>query len=288
MPVAIRGGSAVGESDGPSVGVVVHAGGKDVDAVQKVRRGKVWLVGAGPGNPDLLTLRAHRLIAGAQVVAHDELIPDEILAMAPSTAEIIPVGRRAKGAIHHRGRIHPVVVARALDGKDVVRLKGGDPFIFGRGGEEAEELARAGIVFEVVPGVSSALGAAASANIPLTHRECSSYVTFATGHDARDAGARFGWMATDGTLVVYMAFARLHETCAGLLAHGRAPGTPAAVVSRATLPGQKIVTGTLADIDARARAVGIEAPALLIVGEVVSHRVNVPPGDPSGSPSPAV
>jgi len=143
------------------------------DGVRPVRRGKVWLVGAGPGDPELLTLRAHRLVAGASVVAYDELVPEAILALVPPRAERIAVGRRAGGCRHHEARIHPLVVLRALEGHDVVRLKGGDPFVFGRGGEEAEELAAARVPFEVVPGVSAALGAAASAHIPLTLRGCS-------------------------------------------------------------------------------------------------------------------
>src|SRR5271165_5295135 len=152
--------------------------------VRLIRRGKVWLVGAGPGDPELLTVRAHRLLASARVVAYDELVAPEILAIAPDDAERIPVGRRAKGCRHHEARIHPLVIERALEGKDVVRLKGGDPFVFGRGGEEAEELAAARIPFDVVPGISAALGAAASAHIPLTHREASQSVTFATAHGA--------------------------------------------------------------------------------------------------------
>jgi siroheme synthase len=131
------------------------------------------LVGAGPGDPDLLTVRAHRLLSSADVLAYDELVSPEILAIAPASAERIAVGRRAQGCRHHEARIHPAVIERALSGRDVVRLKGGDPFVFGRGGEEAEELAAARVPFEVVPGISAALGAAASTHIPLTHRDVS-------------------------------------------------------------------------------------------------------------------
>jgi uroporphyrin-III C-methyltransferase len=233
-------------------------------------RGKVWLVGAGPGDPELLTLKAHALLRGAAVVAYDELVPAEILAIAPASAERIPVGRRAKGCRHHEGRIHPLVLERALEGKDVVRLKGGDPLVFGRGGEEANELAAHGIPYAIVPGITAALGAAASIRVPLTHREYASMVTFATAHAAHE-GEPID-LPLHGTLVLYMGLGRLEPTCAALIERGRSPETPAVVVSRATLPGERVVQGTLADVFARAQEAGIEAPALLIVGEVVSQR----------------
>jgi uroporphyrin-III C-methyltransferase len=246
------------------------------DGVRAVKRGKVWLVGAGPGDPELLTVRAHKLLASARVVAFDELVSPAILALAPADAERIAVGRRAGGCRHHEARIHPMVVVRALEGHDVVRLKGGDPLVFGRGGEEAEELAAARVPFEIVPGISAALGAAASAGIPLTHRDCASSVTLATAHAAREADAAVDLAANlpaRGTIVFYMGLGRLHETCAALVAGGRAKDTPAAVVSRATLPGERVVVGTLADISSRAEAANVESPALLVVGEVVARRV---------------
>jgi uroporphyrin-III C-methyltransferase len=249
------------------------------DGVRPVRRGKVWLVGAGPGDPELLTVRAHRLIASASVLAFDELVSPAILDLAPADAERIPVGRRAGGCRHHEARIHPLVVVRALEGHDVVRLKGGDPLVFGRGGEEAEELAIARVPFEIVPGVSAALGAAASAGIPLTHRDCASSVTLATAHAAHDAGDASNLAAgvpSRGTLVFYMGLGRLHETSRALVEAGRGAETPAAVVSRATLPGERVIVGTLADIAERAAAAGVEPPALLVVGEVVAHRVESP------------
>ncbi len=251
--------------------------GKDAigDIVQAVRRGKVWLVGAGPGHADLLTMRSYKLITTARVIAYDELVSSEVLALARADAERIAVGRRANGCRHHAARIHPLVVVRALEGHDVVRLKGGDPFVFGRGGEEAEELVAAGVPFEVVPGISAALGAAASAGIPLTHRACASSVTFVTAHAAGDDAAAN--IATNvpprGTLVFYMGLARIESTCAALIESGRAPATPAVVVSRATLRNERIVLGTLADVSTLASAARVEAPALLIVGEVVAHRV---------------
>jgi uroporphyrin-III C-methyltransferase len=247
-----------------------------VDGARTIRRGKVWLVGAGPGDPELLTVRAHRLIASADVLAFDELVSPAILAIAPASAERIPVGRRASGCRHHDARIHPLIAQRALEGRDVVRLKGGDPFVFGRGGEEAEELAAARVPFEVVPGISAALGAAASAAIPLTHRECSASVTFVTAHAAHGEPDVVANVPVSGTLVFYMGLARIAETCSALMSGGRPPTTPAAVVSKATLADSRTVTGTIADIADRVREAAIEAPALLIVGEVVSRRVESP------------
>jgi uroporphyrin-III C-methyltransferase len=244
----------------------------EVDGVRRVQRGKVWLVGAGPGDPDLLTVKAHRLVSQADVLAYDELVSPEVLALAPEAAERIPVGRRAQGCRHHEARIHPLVVVRALEGREVVRVKGGDPMVFGRGGEEAEELAAARVPFELVPGISAALGAAASTGIPLTHRDVASSVTFATAHAA--TGEVDLDLAThgSGTIVFYMGLGRMEVTCASLIAGGRRSDTPAAVVSRATRPDQRVVVGTIADIAARARAQAVEAPALLLVGEVVAHR----------------
>lgn len=253
-----------------------------VDGVRPIRRGKVWLVGAGPGDPELLTVRAHRLLASASVVAYDELVPVPVLAIAPPSAELIPVGRRARGCRHHEARIHPLIIERALEGKDVVRLKGGDPFVFGRGGEEVEELAAARVPFEVVPGISAALGAAAATAIPLTHRECAAGVTLVTAHAAQASDRGEGEhdllasVPREGTLVFYMGLGRLEETCDALMAGGRSPETPAAVVSKATLPDERLVVATLATIAARVREADLEAPALLVVGEVVSRRVESP------------
>lgn len=248
------------------------------DAMHTARRGKVWLVGAGPGDPELLTVRAHRLVATAHILAYDELVSPAVLAIAPRDAEKIAVGRRAHGCRHHEARIHPVVVKRALEGHDVVRLKGGDPLVFGRGGEEAEELAAARIPFAFVPGVSAALGAAASCGIPLTHRECASSVTLATAHAASEADAPdlSASVPSTGTVVFYMGLGRIEATCAALVRGGRVHETPAAVVVRATLPDQRVIVGTLADIAQRARAAGAETPALLFVGEAIAKRVESP------------
>ncbi len=245
--------------------------------MRAIVRGKVWLVGAGPGDPELLTVKAARLIGDADVLAYDELVSAEILALGRSDAERIAVGRRASGCRHHEAKIHPEVILAALAGKTVVRLKGGDPFVFGRGGEEAEELAAARVPFEVVPGISAALGAAAQMHIPLTHRDCAASVTFATAH-AREGEGRplLSVVPLDGTLVLYMGLGRLAAICEDLLAQGRSADTPACVVSNATRPNAKSVFATLGTLAAVASATEIEAPAIVMVGEVVGKRVESP------------
>jgi uroporphyrin-III C-methyltransferase len=243
---------------------------------RRIVRGKVWLVGAGPGDPELLTLRAARVLGVADVVAYDELVAREIVAMAPASAERIAVGRRAGGCKHHDAKIHPLVITRALEGKTIVRLKGGDPLVFGRGGEEAEELAAARIPFEIVPGISAALGAAASTHIPLTHREVARSVTFCTAHASNGVVDVGGSVPANGTIVFYMGLGSLEATCESLVAAGRDRATPAAVVSRATTPDERIVVGTLASIARLVADAALEAPALLIVGDVVARAVASP------------
>lgn len=234
-------------------------------------RGRVYLVGAGPGDPDLLTVKALRILQSARIVAYDELVGPEVLALVPASAERIAVGRR-KGTCPNAPSIHPAVLERALAGHDVVRLKGGDPMIFGRGGEEAAELTAVGVPFEVVPGISAALGAAASTGIPLTHRDASPSVTFATAQpkldDDRDPLAG---LPLNGTLVLYMGLSKLAAIADRLVAAGRPASTPAAVVARATLPDERVVTGTLSDI--AERAAELPTPALIVVGDVVDKRV---------------
>lgn len=253
--------------------------GLSESGVRAAARGTVHLVGAGPGDPELLTVRAHRLISRARVVAHDLLVPDAILALAPPDAERICVGRRlgrpAVGAAPGAA-IHPLVVERALAGIDVVRLKGGDPMTFGRGGEEAAELALLGVPFALVPGVSAALGAASSVGVPLTHRDAAASVTFVTAHrregtpdDPSDLARR---VPHEGTVVVYMGLTRLAEV-ASTLARGRGAATPAAVIACATSPEERAVFGTLGDIAERVSRAALPAPALLVVGGVVDRRV---------------
>ena len=231
--------------------------------------GIVYLVGAGPGDPKLLTLRALELMRSAEVVAYDELVPPQILSMVPAQAELLAVGRR-----HGHGkteyRLHPAVLERARAGRIVVRLKSGDPLIFGRGAEEAEELAKAGIPFEIVPGVSAALGAAAYTGIPLTDRRYASQVTLATGHCAEGDED-----TSRQTLVLYMAAHRLAKNLQRLIAQGRAPSTPAAYVEAATTPEQRVISGTLADLASRIPSDRRLDPALVIVGEVVTLRERI-------------
>ena len=233
------------------------------------RAGVVYLVGAGPGDPKLLTVRAHELVTRAKVVAYDELVSGAILALLPKRAERIPVGRRAGGVRHHERRIHPLVLERALSGHDVVRLKGGDPMVFGRGGEEVEELRAAGVPFEVVPGITAALGAAARLGFPLTHREKAAAVTLCTGRVATTRTA-------PPTLVFYMGLGELETLCKELVDGGRARTTPALVVSSATRPEQRHVLATLDDMAQRARSARLQSPALLFVGEVVTEAAASP------------
>lgn len=232
-------------------------------------RGFVSLVGAGPGDPGLLTVRGRAALEQADVVAYDELVSGEILALAPASSERVPVGRRV-GQGPTTYRLHPAVLERARAGLRVVRLKSGDPFIFGRGGEEAEVLVEAGIPFEIVPGVSAALGAAASACIPLTHRLVASSVSLLAGYEVDVLERR-----DSETLVIYMGARRMKENLASLIERGHAPSTPVAYVQSATTPREVVIVGTLADIPERTAHLDPSQPALLIVGQVVSLRAGL-------------
>ncbi len=241
-----------------------------------IRSGKVTLVGAGPGDADLLTVRALRAIENADVIAYDELISDDVRALFPKRAHVLPVGRRANGTRHHDERIHPEVIRLALAGCDVVRLKGGDPMMFGRGGEEIEALDELGIPWEVVPGVTAALGAAAAFGFPLTHRDASAHVTFATAHFAKDDGDERALelakgLPGNGTIVLYMGLSSLERLSRAFIEAGRAESTPVAVISRATLPDERIVKGTLAGIAESVRKEDLLPPALVVLGEVTNH-----------------
>jgi uroporphyrin-III C-methyltransferase/precorrin-2 dehydrogenase/sirohydrochlorin ferrochelatase len=237
-------------------------------------RGEVYLVGAGPGEPDLLTLRAAKLIARAEVVLYDNLISPEILALLPSTAERIYVGKRCADHALRQEAINALLVEYALRGKRVVRLKGGDPFIFGRGGEEIATLSERGIPFEVVPGITAALGAAAYAGIPLTHRDYAQSCVFVTGR-SQDETMDLDWPALARprqTIVVYMGLPGLPLLCAKLVEHGLPARTHAAVVQQGTLSTQRVVTGTLASLPRLVAKAKLHAPTLIIVGEVVRLR----------------
>jgi len=242
--------------------------------------GEVYLIGAGPGDPDLLTLKAARLLQQADVILYDRLVPEAIVARARRDAQRIYVGKEAGN--HHvtQDRINELLIEHALAGKRVCRLKGGDPFVFGRGGEELEALVRHRIPFTVVPGITAALGAAAYAGIPLTHRDHAQSVTFVTGH-VREPGAPIDWreLSRPGqTVVFYMGLSQLRTIFANLAAAGAPPELPAAVVAQATLPEQQTIVGTLATLAEQVEEQTVVSPALLIIGEVVRLRAMLTSG----------
>jgi len=241
-----------------------------------VKQGKVYLVGAGPREPDLVTVRAVECLKKADVVIYDFLAAPELLKLVPEGAETIYVGKKGGSHTVSQDRINEVIVARAKQGRTIVRLKGGDPFIFGRGGEEAEVLAEAGIPFEVVPGVTSAVAAPAYAGIPLTHRLYTSSVAFVTGHeDPTKKQSSIDWskLATGvGTLVFLMGVKNLANIAEKLMAAGRDPKTPVALVRWGTTPQQTTVVGTLDTIVAKVQAAGLKPPATIVVGEVIKLR----------------
>ncbi|MGD1030045.1 MAG: uroporphyrinogen-III C-methyltransferase [Opitutaceae bacterium] len=236
--------------------------------------GKVYLVGAGPGDPELLTVKALRLLAGADVVVYDNLVSEEILAEARPGSELVFVGKKGGCFCKPQSEIDAILAAKAREGKCVVRLKGGDPFVFGRGGEEAEALAAEGIPFEIVPGVTAALAAGAYAGIPLTHRAHASSVVFLTGHEdpsKPDPLIRWEDYARLGaTLCIYMGMHNLDSIVRRLLGGGLPPSTPAAIVQEATTDLHRFLLADAGTIAARAAAEGFEAPAIVIIGSVAS------------------
>ncbi|MBN2224602.1 MAG: uroporphyrinogen-III C-methyltransferase [Deltaproteobacteria bacterium] len=236
------------------------------------KKGMVYLVGAGPGDPGLVTLKAVQLMAGADVVVYDHLVDEAILSHAARRARIIYAGKEGGRHTLSQDEINRLIVAEAKEGRRVVRLKGGDPFIFGRGGEEALELAAEEIPFEVVPGVTSASAVPAYAGIPVTHRGRASMVVFVTGHeDPTKEADSVDWeylAGFPGTIVVLMGVKRIEENVNALISGGKSPDTPCALISRGTTPAQKSVRARLADIGTAARQKGVTAPAVLVVGEV--------------------
>jgi len=230
--------------------------------------GKVYLVGAGPGDPDLITWKGRQLLSIADAILFDHLANEHLLDLAPKHCERIYVGKKKAVHAFPQEEICRMMIERARRGLTVVRLKGGDPFMFGRGGEELEALAEAGIPFEVVPGVTSPLGIAAYSGVPLTHRDHTKLVTFVTGHDA--AGIDWSKVGQSETLVIFMGIGAIHEIARELMKHGRSGATPAIAVRWGTRPDQETVTGTLADIADRIDQAQLKPPATVIVGEVVA------------------
>ena len=239
--------------------------------------GKVWLVGAGPGDPDLLTLRAARLIMQAKVIVHDGLVDPAILALASPQARLISVAKSRSRHTLQQEEINALLVREALSGHDVVRLKGGDPFIFGRGGEEAEDCRAAGVEVEVVPGISAAIGAAAAAQMPLTHRRSASIVSFVAGQCKGLTEQDWTGLAGKGrTLVIYMGLATADAIAEKLIADGLAPDMPVAVVENATRPAMRVLRSPLAglgDVVARHK---VKSPALIVIGEVAAQPADAP------------
>ncbi|WP_305064686.1 uroporphyrinogen-III C-methyltransferase [Methanococcoides sp.] len=240
--------------------------------------GKVYLVGSGPGDPELMTLKARRLLDTADVIVFDQLPGEKILASMPEAAEKIDAGKHAGDHNLTQSEINDAIVEKAKEGKMVVRLKGGDPYMFGRGGEEAEELVEAGIEFEIVPGITSALAATAYAGIPVTHRDHASMVTFITGHeDPTKEETALDWKtlaAFGGTIVIFMGVKMLERNMGELMKNGKDPKTPVAMVERGTRPDQRVTIGTVETIAKISKDEGVKAPALTVIGDVVKlHEI---------------
>jgi uroporphyrin-III C-methyltransferase / precorrin-2 dehydrogenase / sirohydrochlorin ferrochelatase len=248
----------------------LHANLKDPKYTKK--KGEVYLIGAGPGDPDLLTFRALRLMQQADVIVYDRLVSPEILEMSRRDAEKIYVGKQRNNHSLPQEDINELLASLALAGKRVARLKGGDPFIFGRGGEEIETLMRQGIHFQVVPGITAAAGCASYAGIPLTHRDHAQSCTFVTGH-LKDGNINLNWQqlaSPNQTIVIYMGLVGLEKICQALIAHGCPPDHPIGIVQQGTTKNQRVITGTLSDMPLRVENADIKPPTLIIVGSVVT------------------
>jgi uroporphyrinogen III methyltransferase / synthase len=231
---------------------------------------KVYLVGAGPGDPGLITVKGRKILQRAGAILYDHLASDRLLDLAPPDAERVYVGKKRSAHEFSQEEISAMLIERARAGKIVVRLKGGDPFIFGRGGEEIEALAAAGIPFEIIPGVTTPLGIAAYTGVPLTHREHTSAVTFVTGHNVE--AIDWSRIGAAETIVLFMGLVNFPAIARELIAQGRSPATPAMAVRWATRPDQQTIAATLADLPARIAAAGMKPPATIVIGEVVALR----------------
>ena len=238
--------------------------------------GKVWLVGAGPGDPDLLTLRAARLIMRAGLIVHDGLVDPAILALAKAGAELVSVAKQRSRHTLQQDEINALLVREARAGREVVRLKGGDPFIFGRGGEEAEACRAAGVPVEVVPGISAAIGAAAAAQMPLTHRASASIVSFVAGQCKGLTEQDWTGLAGPGrTLVIYMGVATSEAIAEKLIADGLSPAIPVAVIEQATRPGMRVLRASLAGLSDLIVHHKVKSPALIVIGEVCAVQEDI-------------
>lgn len=242
------------------------------DSSPSVLPGTVWLVGAGPGEADLLTVRAARLLAGAQLVVHDGLVDPAVLAMANQQARFVSVAKSRANHTMPQDEINSLLVHEALAGNDVVRLKGGDPFIFGRGGEEVEACRAAGVRVEIVPGISAAIGAAAAAQIPLTHRENASIVSFVAGQCKGLSDQNWAGLAGQNrTLVIYMGIKTAPQIAGKLMADGLAPDVPVAVVENAARSSMRVLRGSLVGLPDLVEQERVKSPALIIIGEVTAR-----------------
>ena len=237
-------------------------------------QGEVYLVGAGPGDPDLLTLRALRLMYQADIVLYDRLVSKEILEKVRPDSELISVGKSGTSHTVEQGKINDMLISFSKEGKKVLRLKGGDPFIFGRGGEEIEELAKEGIPFQIVPGITAASGCGSYAGIPLTHRDCAQSVRFLAGH-MKDGELKLDWrnlVSSQQTLVFYMGLLSINTICAKLIKHGMDPSTPIAAIEHGTTRNQRVIVSKLREISSVLDKGNFESPTLLIIGDVVTLR----------------
>ena len=256
--------------------------------IEQAKAGRVILVGAGPGAADLLTLRAARALAAADVVVHDGLVGADVMALVPAAARLVSVAKRRDRHTLAQGAIGDLLVAESLAGNIVVRLKGGDPFVFGRGGEEVDACIAGGVTVEVIPGVSAALGGAAAAQMPLTHRDHASIVSFVAGECRGLAEQDWAGLAGKGrTLVVYMGVSGADRIAEKLIADGLAPDVPVAVIERATLPDMRVARSCLADLGGMVMREGIVSPALIVVGDVAALGLSTTAHLLTEDPSPA-